>query len=82
MELTDMAGLAGIPLIVAMVEIAKRWIVDDRWWAPMAILLGIVWNVGLAAIQHTDMAPAAIVGIVVGLASSGLYSGGRTVARI
>lgn len=77
MELNELVGLAGVPVVVALVEVCKRWIADERWWPMVAIAWGMILNLALALILQTDPSTAAVVGLVTGLAASGLYSTGR-----
>lgn len=81
MELQDWVGLGGIPVIVALVQIAKAFVLDDRFHPLLSLAFGIVWNTTLAlamgAVLPEQIARAALIGVVLGLAASGLYSGGR-----
>ena len=78
MELTDFVGLAAVPVIIGLVEIVKRWIADDRWYPLIALLLGVAINAAIAYQTGTDYLLAVLIGIVAGLAASGLYSSGKT----
>ena len=72
-------GLAGVPVIAALLQVVKPFITDDRYYPPAAIILGLAVNVGIAATQtNTDWALAVLLGIVTGLAASGLYSQAKT----
>ncbi len=74
------AGLLGVPIVFGLVHVAKAWVTDSRWYPVMAMGLGVFWNVALAIVMHTSLGDAGIMGIVVGLAASGLYDvGTRTV---
>lgn len=77
MEIEQLWGLAGVPVVVALVQASKPWIKDKRLWPWAGIFWGVLLNLGLAYVLHLDYATAAIVGVVVGLAASGLYSGGK-----
>ena len=79
MDLKDFAGLAGVPIVIALVEACKRWVQDERWWPPLAIVWGVVLNLALAYILHTEYPTAVVVGVVTGLAGAGLYDSRRTV---
>jgi hypothetical protein len=80
MDYTQFIGLAGFPVITALLEMAKRTVPElgDRWWPLVALGLGVALNVAIAYQQQTDMMLAVLVGIVTGLASSGLYSQAKT----
>lgn len=72
-------GLAAVPVIVALVQVFKAFVSDQRFWPLIAIVIGIAWNVAVAAITQQHVAVAGMTGIVVGLAASGLYSVGKHV---
>ncbi len=79
----DWAGLAGVPLIVALVEAVKRTFpeLEARWWPVLALAWGVALNLGLAAALGRDWRTALVLGVVAGLAAAGLYSGTRTLAQ-
>lgn len=79
MQITDFVGLAGFPFIAALLQVFKPFITDDRYFPPAAIALGLAVNLGIAATQTApDWALATLLGIVTGLAASGLYSQAKT----
>ncbi len=78
MEYGDFIGLAGFPVIAALVQVFKPWISDDRWTPIIALALGIIINVGIAVQAGNDVVLAVLLGIVTGLAASGLYSQAKT----
>ncbi|MDO8689655.1 MAG: hypothetical protein Q7R39_06540 [Dehalococcoidia bacterium] len=80
MELGDFVGLAGIPLIAALVQVAKSWVDEERYYPALAIALGLILNLGIALARGADVPTAVILGVVAGLAASGLYSQGKTLA--
>lgn len=71
-------GLAGFPIITALVSVFKPWLPDERLHPPLALALGILLNVGIAYYQATDLVLALLLGVVTGLAASGLYSQAKT----
>lgn len=81
MELADVIGLAGVPLIAALVQVAKAWITEERAYPLLALALGLTLNVGIAIARGNDVATALLLGVVAGLAASGLYSQGRILIR-
>ncbi|RLG78459.1 MAG: hypothetical protein DRO14_00550 [Thermoprotei archaeon] len=83
----DSLVIYGIPaagVIIALVEMSKRSFgLPNRWAAPLAAALGIVLAT-LAKLSQPDLGPwlqVELLGLLSGLSASGLYSGGRTVAR-
>jgi hypothetical protein len=77
MDWTDFIGLAGIPVIVGLIQVAKPFITDTRLLPPIALVLGVAVNVGIAAATAGNIGLSVLIGIVVGLAASGLYSQSR-----
>ena len=68
---------AGAPIVLALVQTLAP-VVHDRWKPAVSILLGLVVVAAIAASGELPWAQVPLTGIVVGLAASGLYSGGRT----
>lgn len=77
MEMRELVGLAGVPLIVALVQVSKAWVQDERYWPLLAMGWGLVLNLGIALALHSDLATAIVYGIVAGLAAAGLYDVGK-----
>jgi hypothetical protein len=74
-----------VPLIVALVELAKRLGCPDRYAPLVALVLGLLTAWGaVAAIpfppQHAFI--TVLVGLGLGLGAAGLYSGGRSVLKV
>lgn len=68
-------GVALVPLIVGVVQVAKLTGLPDRF-APLAsLILGLVLSAGLGLSQNDFTAESLLVGIALGLSASGLYSG-------
>lgn len=70
-------GLAGVPALVALVELVKVSFpgLPARAWPALSVGLGVAWNVGLSGVLGSrDWGLAVVVGLVAGLAASGLYS--------
>lgn len=78
-EAPALIGLAGAPVVAALVSvIVKPFTQDQRLYPVGALLLGIVWNLSLAAVLAQPLPSAAILGVLSGLAASGAYSAGKT----
>lgn len=80
-------GTGAAPAITALISIILKPIprFDNDRWSPLAsLILGIAWNVGAVGVGLSDYSygVAVFVGIMTGLAASGLYSGGKSVAGI
>jgi di/tricarboxylate transporter len=64
--------VALIPLIVGLVELVKQLGLPSRYAALVAVALGV--GAGFL-LTPSDPAQAVVVGIMLGLSASGLYSG-------
>jgi len=78
MELRELIGLGGVPLIIALVELVKRTIPElpVRFHPALAVFWGIVLNVALAYLLAMNYGPAVLIGVVAGLAAAKLYEYG------
>lgn len=78
---TEYAGVLAVPLIVGLVEAAKRMGLDVVWATPLAILCGLALSVGHEAAKQAAGAEvwlnAILWGLALGLSASGLYSGAK-----
>lgn len=81
MENTVYGGVLVVPLIVGLVEVAKRLGLGTAWSAPLAVGLGLVVRLGYLVASGTNEPTAWVDGIVqglaLGLAAAGLYSGAK-----
>ena len=70
-----LTGMAAVPVVVALVEATGAALaVPRRWYPLLAIAHGVAWNIIAASILEAPALPAALGGVIVGLAASGLYS--------
>jgi hypothetical protein len=69
-------GLAGAPLIIALVQLAKLTFpgTPQHCWPAVTLAVAVVGNLCLAALLGSDLGIGALVGVVTGLSASGLYS--------
>lgn len=78
---TEYAGVLAIPLIIGLVEAAKRVGLDAVWATPLAIGLGLAVSLGYVAAQAVPGSQvwldAVMWGLALGLSASGLYSGAK-----
>ena len=81
----SVAGVAAVPLIVALVEGAKQAGLPPRWAAGVAIALGLLVSLGYQAVDGPldgrAWLDAFVIGLALGLSAAGLYSGTRACAR-
>lgn len=75
-KLFEMYNVAIIPLILGLVELFKRAGVSSKYSSFVAVILGV-----LAGIFYItpDIKEGIIVGLMLGLSASGLYSGAKSV---
>lgn len=80
-DLRELVGLAGVPAVLAIVELVKRVYpgVEGRWLPLLVLGVALAINVGVGYKLGFDLVVAAVTGLLVGLAASGLYSQGKTV---
>lgn len=83
--LTSLVGIAGTPVVTALVSATvKPFVSDNRVYGVAALLYGIAWNLLLAVgIQEASgtrplWIAALVGGILTGLAASGFYSSVKT----
>ena len=80
---TEYAGVLAIPLIIGLVEAAKRLGMDTVWATPLAVAFGLTISVGYEAARQVPGSEtwlnAVLWGLALGLSASGLYSGTKTV---
>lgn len=72
------AAVAYVPVVVGLVELAKRLGMGERWAPLLSLALGLAF--GLVYVAPGDPRAAALAGTLLGLAASGLYSGAKTTA--
>lgn len=80
MEGEVLVGLAGAPVVMALVQALRQAVVlPDRFTPALSLALGLAWNVGLraAGLTEANYGISAILGVLSGLSASGLYSGGK-----
>ena len=61
-----------VPIIVALVEVAKRSGLNSKWAPALSVALGLV---ALGLWGGESVLPNLLEGLVAGLAASGVYSG-------
>jgi L-cystine uptake protein TcyP (sodium:dicarboxylate symporter family) len=76
MEIT-IYEIALIPLISGLVEVLKQVGVPNKYCALLSICFGV--SFGMVYIEPTDMKKGILMGLMLGLSASGLYSGTKSV---
>ena len=77
-ENVTLAGMAAVPIITAALQAVKPFL-PKRVLPFVAMVMGVAWNVGLTAGTDEFDRTTIFLGIMIGLAASGLYSAGRAV---
>ncbi|SFS53807.1 hypothetical protein [Marininema halotolerans] len=70
-------GVALVPLIMGLVEMAKLWGLPVKWAALLAVVMGLVAGVFIVAPDH--WVQGVVVGLAMGLSATGLYSGTKNI---
>jgi hypothetical protein len=73
----ELGGVMLVPLIIGLVQLAKRLGLDARYAALLALGLGVVISAGAwlaATAGGRDLFDATLGGLALGLSASGLYS--------
>lgn len=78
-KLLEVYDVVLIPLIIGMVELLKMYGMSRRLLPIMALIFGILG--GIFYIYPHDPKGGILVGIMMGLSASGLYSGGKAVVE-
>ena len=77
--LKELLGLAGVPLVVALVEATKQTVpgLSKRYYALLAVGWGLALNLLAAYALGGPWLEGGLEGVVAGLAAAGLYSAGK-----
>lgn len=71
-------GIAGVPLILALVQAMKGFITSSRWYLPIAIIFGLAINLlaawALGGMTKIELVAGIFSGVMAGLSAGGLYS--------
>ncbi|MBE1554711.1 hypothetical protein H4683_001789 [Filibacter limicola] len=68
-----------IPLIIGMVQLLKLYGMPKRLLPIVALVFGVVG--GIIYVYPHDIKAGTLVGLMMGLSASGLYSGGKAVVK-
>ena len=73
---TDLVGLAGAPLVLALVQLARVTFpaLPTRFLPALTLVIAILLNLGLATVTGAGSVSVVLVGMITGLMASGLYS--------
>ncbi|MFS1513608.1 hypothetical protein VQL36_14370 [Chengkuizengella sp. SCS-71B] len=68
-----------VPIIVALVQLVKQLGLGAKYQPVLSLVLGVV--TGIVYVAPGDPKQAILVGIVMGLAASGLWSGAKNIVQ-
>ncbi|NBI28166.1 hypothetical protein [Chengkuizengella marina] len=71
--------IAIVPIIVALVQLAKQIGLSAKYQPVFSLVLGVA--TGIFYVAPGDPKQAILVGIVMGLAASGLWSGAKNIVE-
>ncbi|NDI36348.1 hypothetical protein [Chengkuizengella sediminis] len=71
--------IAIVPIIVALVQLAKQIGLSAKYQPVLSLALGVAS--GIFYVAPGDPKQAILVGIVMGLAASGLWSGAKNIVQ-
>ena len=80
-DTTILLGVAAAPVITAIVQVLKP-VLPARFEPLASLLFGVIWNVGFTVGTYEFGRVTVFLGIVTGLAASGLYSGLQSVRSL
>jgi 4-amino-4-deoxy-L-arabinose transferase-like glycosyltransferase len=77
-HVTQLVGLAGVPAVMAIVELIKPFCPGaSKTWPVLALIIALTINLSVAILRSTDLLDAAAAGMLAGLAASGLWSSAK-----
>lgn len=74
----EVYNIAIIPLVLGLVELFKRAGVSTKYSPFVAVILGVLAGVFYIS---TDIKEGIIIGLMLGLSASGLYSGTKKLVK-
>ena len=77
-----LVGMAGVPAVIGLTEVVKRTVRPRRrYWAALAVAIGLAVNLGFGWLFGMELRVQAAVGLIVGLAATGLYDATHAASR-
>lgn len=73
----EIYGILIVPLILGLVEVAKRVGLPDKWSPILSVVLGLL--AGVLLLFPEDIRQGVVVGLALGLSATGLYSGAKNI---
>ena len=72
-------GIALIPVITLLVNIIKKAGIPNRFAPLISLMIGLVF--GILFLSDGDLKQGILMGIVMGMSASGLYSNGKEITK-
>lgn len=79
MQNYEIYGIALIPIITGLVQIIKQFNIPNKYMPIVSIIIAEI--ISITFLSNGDYKKAALIGLQMGLASTGLYSGTKNVAE-
>lgn len=73
-DLSSIGFMGSVGLIVALVQVAKSWITDARYYPVLSLAVGIILNVLIGIQLKVGLVPSIFMGAIAGLTACGAYS--------
>ena len=67
--------MAIVPIVIGLVEVIKKFDVDDKFYPVIALLLGVALTIFVRGGANQE---SIVLGIIYGLSASGLYSNSKS----
>lgn len=79
MELELLAGVPAVGVIVGLVQLMKSMGFPSRYAGVLAVVLGLASSFAHTFYADSDLYRASVLGLMIGLSASGLWSTGKHV---
>jgi hypothetical protein len=80
-DFTELSAVGIVPIVVALVQVAKQINLPAKYAPIMAIVFGVVMAFFLEGGLNTHMGHTVLNGVIYGLSASGLYSGTKATSE-
>ncbi|KYH34510.1 hypothetical protein CLTEP_15590 [Clostridium tepidiprofundi DSM 19306] len=72
-------GIALIPIVTLIVNIIKKAGVPSKFAPLVSLIIGLIF--GILFLADSDVKQGILLGIIIGISASGLYSNGKELTR-
>ena len=74
LDINTLLFTGGVSIIIALVQVCKRWVKDDALYPVLAMFFGIIINVTIGRRAGIDLTTNIYAGVIAGLLACGIYS--------